>query len=223
MVAVPVFLLLMTLFTITPHRAVVITMLLGIAAAIINAIQKTQVYRRENYLDDAGMQELNRQQDAKERGKDPMSNAEKRRRAQKTARGEVSPDILSVFGGISYIVVAVVVYFFAGAFAVVIALAALNAILNSAGLTKTKRVVHKEAPKGNVPFSEVFASMLKPLIGFMIGACVMVWNPVSDLYYYGAILAAMAFVLWSFADMVGLHNRLATRPLPQFGKRGGDE
>jgi hypothetical protein len=65
--------------------------------------------------------------------------------------------------------------------------------------------------------------MLKPLIGFMIGACVMVWNPVSDLYYYGAILAAMAFVLWSFADMVGLHNRLATRPLPQFGKRGGDE
>ncbi|MBQ2317838.1 MAG: TFIIB-type zinc ribbon-containing protein [Lachnospiraceae bacterium] len=222
-VAVPVFLLLMTLFTITPHRAVVITMLLGIAAAIINAIQKGQVYRRENYLDDAGMQELNRRKEAEAQGKDPMSNAEKRRRSQKTVGGEVSPDILSIFGGISYIVVAVVVYFFAGAFAVFIALAALNAILNSAGLTKTKRVVHKDAPKGKVPFSEKFSSMLKPLIGFMIGACVMVWNPVSDLYYYGAILAAMAFVLWSFADMVGLHNRLATRPLPQFGKRGGDE
>lgn len=221
-IALPVFFFLMTLFTITPHRAVVFTMLLGIAAMIINAIQKSQVYRRENYLDDAGMQELNRQQDAKNRGKDPMSDKERRRQAKNGVKSSVS-DSLSALGVIGYIVVAVIVYFLAGGFAVFLALAGLNAITHSAGLGKSQRVVHKDEPKGKVPFGQVFAALLKPLIGILIGACVLIINPVSDLYYYGAILAAMAFVLWSFAEMVGLHNRLATRPLPQFGKRGGKD
>lgn len=87
---------------------------------------------------------------------------------------------------------------------------------------------HKNRPwfapeSSGCPASEQFKVLWKPIVGIVIAMLVILLKPVSDLYYYTAAVIAMIFVAWSFWDTLKLHNRLATRPLPQFNKRGGEE
>ena len=65
--------------------------------------------------------------------------------------------------------------------------------------------------------------LAKPAAAILFAFVIMIWNPVSDLYYYGGAAASMAAVIWSFLDIIERHNMLATRKLPQFNRRGGDE
>ena len=64
---------------------------------------------------------------------------------------------------------------------------------------------------------------LKPLIGVVIAAGVWIYAPAADEYYYSASIICIITLLLSIWDLVKGHNRLATRKLPQFDKRGGDE
>ena len=57
----------------------------------------------------------------------------------------------------------------------------------------------------------------------LTGAVITLLNPVSDIYYYGGTVAAMAAVAISFVDIIRYHNILSTRKLPQFDKSGGDD
>jgi len=66
-------------------------------------------------------------------------------------------------------------------------------------------------------------AFLKPVAALL--ACILVglFHPVSDLYYYGIVVACLLLVGWSFLDIMRSHNELTCRPLPQFDKRGGQE
>ena len=64
---------------------------------------------------------------------------------------------------------------------------------------------------------------LKPLIGVLIALGVWSVAPSADEYYYIAAVICIVTLLLSIWDLVKGHNRLATRKLPQFDKRGGDE
>ena len=73
------------------------------------------------------------------------------------------------------------------------------------------------------PSMEKFMLCLKPLIGVVIAAGVWIYAPAADEYYYSASIICIIALLLSIWDLVKGHNRLATRKLPQFDKRGGDE
>ena len=47
-------------------------------------------------------------------------------------------------------------------------------------------------------------------------------NPVMDKYYYGCVLLVCAATILTLIDLVISHNRMSTRPLPQFEYKGGD-
>lgn len=66
-------------------------------------------------------------------------------------------------------------------------------------------------------------SVAKPGAGVALAALVLIVNPVSDLYYYGAALIAMGLIGWDILGMIERFNLLATRELPQFHRRGGEE
>ena len=65
--------------------------------------------------------------------------------------------------------------------------------------------------------------MLIPLIGTLLAIGVWFLAPNADEYYYIAAVACIVTLLLSIWDLVKGHNELATRKLPQFDKRGGDE
>ena len=60
---------------------------------------------------------------------------------------------------------------------------------------------------------------------FAIITCVVVGilQPVNDLFYYGAAILSLLAIFYSFKDIIGYYNILATRRLPQFDKTGGDD
>lgn len=91
-----------------------------------------------------------------------------------------------------------------------------------------------DAKKGPVSLSE----LLKPnspaehgkAPGFIFSlgailACVCVWvfNPVSDLWYYGGTVISFLGILLTIVAIIQKYNVLATQKLPQFERHGGDD
>lgn len=65
--------------------------------------------------------------------------------------------------------------------------------------------------------------LVKPFVIILAAIVVLLFNPVSDIIYYSAVLAGMGVVLWTMLDLISIQNKLIMRPLPQFNIRGGDE
>ena len=62
----------------------------------------------------------------------------------------------------------------------------------------------------------------KYLMAFLIPLFIIITHPVSDYYYYGSSIISLILVLSSFFDLIKLHNRLVSNPIPQLEKRGGE-
>lgn len=65
--------------------------------------------------------------------------------------------------------------------------------------------------------------IVKPIIAISLAFLALIFNFVSDMYYYGATIIAFLLMIWSFFDIVMSHNLLVSSKLPQLEKRGGDE
>ncbi len=61
------------------------------------------------------------------------------------------------------------------------------------------------------------------IVAFIISLFVQITQPVSDLYYYGAIIVSLVVEFLLLLDLISKYNILSTRPLPQFNHRGGDD
>lgn len=85
---------------------------------------------------------------------------------------------------------------------------------------KKKKTVHKNY-FGN--WKEKLPVLMKPLPGILVIAAVAFLHPVSDIWYYAGVLFSLAMSAFSFGDMIRYHNKLSSRKLPQFNRRGGDE
>ena len=53
---------------------------------------------------------------------------------------------------------------------------------------------------------------------------ILIWNPVSDLWFYGGSILSAVGVCLTFMGIIGKYNILATRPLPTFyDRKGGND
>ncbi len=68
-----------------------------------------------------------------------------------------------------------------------------------------------------------FKYLWKFLVAIVVSIIPIVTSPVSDAPYYITSTVSFSFVLWSFFDLVKVHNLLVSRKIPQLEKRGGDE
>ncbi|MDE6712913.1 MAG: hypothetical protein K2K20_04185 [Lachnospiraceae bacterium] len=73
------------------------------------------------------------------------------------------------------------------------------------------------------PFKEKLPVFCKPFIAIVIGLLLLLIKPYQDEIYYAVSFVIMAVVIFSFSDVVKLHNKLTLRKPKQFNKRGGDE
>jgi DNA-directed RNA polymerase subunit RPC12/RpoP len=79
--------------------------------------------------------------------------------------------------------------------------------------------VHQDKQKKSVDFKYLW----KYILAVLVALYPIILQPVSDIPYYGASLVSLAFILWSFRDLVKVHNLLVSNKIPQLEKRGGDE
>ena len=61
------------------------------------------------------------------------------------------------------------------------------------------------------------------LIGIAVAAVIGVIHPAQDQIYYGGVLLMGITIVMTLLDVVFNYDQLATRPLPQFDYRGGDD
>ena len=53
---------------------------------------------------------------------------------------------------------------------------------------------------------------------------ILIINPVSDLYYYGAVIFVLIALMVTLVELIKYYNVLATRRLPQFDNyKGGND
>ena len=79
------------------------------------------------------------------------------------------------------------------------------------GIANVRRVKRKSGVMG---LFIAFATILS--------VAVVLIKPVMDKYYYGCVLLVCAATILTLIDLVISHNRMSTRPLPQFEYKGGD-
>ncbi len=83
---------------------------------------------------------------------------------------------------------------------------------------KTKKKKKPEEKGKSKPF---------PVVSLLICAAVCglgIWlNAANDMFYYGLDIIVAVFILITLIMLIKDYNLLATRPLPQFQKKGGDD
>ena len=82
-----------------------------------------------------------------------------------------------------------------------------------------KPIKYKKSKKYKLSFKY----WIKYLIAIITSFIIIIFNPIQDsIHYIGAIIG-LILIIWSFFDLVKIHNQLVSRPIPQLDKRGGDE
>ena len=204
--AVPIFLFLNLVWTLTPKTLVAMTMALGIVALILASRQLNVVYSFEHRLDDKGYQAV---------FKDAPQKVKERKQLTAGKLGQ----ILIICACIVCMIFSE--YFLDGAFSFILIAVIIIAICrpkkkkNSSGQGKKIKVA-------KAPMKEKIKVLIKPIAGLIAAFIIFMADPVSDVYYYLVCMIAMLLIAWSFWDVLSMHNRLSTRPLPQFKKRGGE-
>ena len=67
------------------------------------------------------------------------------------------------------------------------------------------------------------SALVSSIAAIIICVIVGIWQPVSDIFYYGAVILSLCAVFYSFKDIIEYYNILSTRRLPQFDRTGGDD
>jgi len=93
------------------------------------------------------------------------------------------------------------------------------------GLKKSldKSMVSIAAINAKQPFKEKLPVLIKPIIAMVLGAILFIIKPYQDIVNYIFCFIIMGIVIFTFSDVVRLHNKLTLRKPKQFNKRGGDE
>lgn len=221
LLAVPFFFLLNLFFTVTPGKVLGLAVLLAAVSIFISNGQMTRILAKESGEDDRGVSAV------KGRPWSRKSRRKRERRQKGAAPVSIVKMVVYIVILCQFVAMAVSVIAVTGTeggpvamliFGVAALLIGLVGYLVLGGRRR-----EEGRPFGGGHFKEKWRTLLKPFGGILFALVILFLNPVSDWFYYIGALGCMGTVLWAIVDIIGQHNMLATRKLPQLGRRGGDE
>lgn len=221
--AVPLFLLLNLFLTLTPAKALIFSIFLAVFSLVLSNRQMNRIYTRDLQLDDRGLQSV-----TGSRNRGSSQKSQRNKRTTGTA-GNVFLRILKLMAVMWGSMILLTALIALGPFRSGPGISALMAvwfILILMAFRSTLSLPAKSSRRQTVypaPMKEKWGSLYKPALAIAVAVLILIWNPVSDLYYYTGAAVSLGCVIWSFFDIIKEHNLLTTRKLPQLGKRGGDE
>lgn len=216
--ALPLFILLNLWFTITPGISLLLAAFLSFVCAVVSCAQMARIRERELLENDKGFAYWKK---VKGNGSPDDHEESGQRRILGLSVGEIKM-LQIVIGGVLFMVFVPAAVSFAavrsGSGMVILGvLLAGFALIRIVTLQRWQKPVRKGMVKEMVPV------LAKPAAAILAALVIMIWNPASDVFYYGGAIVSMAAVAWTILDIIERHNLLATRKPPQFNRRGGDE
>ncbi len=101
-------------------------------------------------------------------------------------------------------------------------LANRNSIKKQENKEHDKGYVSVYGKPGKTTHKGYFTGIIFPIISLLIAGVILLFAPVSDIYYYAANLIMIVATGFMLIQLIRQFNILATRPLPQFNKNRGE-
>ncbi len=217
--SIPIFLsIVLTGFVITPKLLVLITMAISIVVLVLADSQGNALYVRELLYDDKGYNskrpggvdpEVQKQVDAGER--------------LRKVKAKIKPKSGRVSVG-SFVAIGIFAISFGRLMGpVVFVLGIIGLVIYIIVSVTANKSVPKDRIIIKAPVSKKVGTSIFPIISMAQCGLVLLINPFHDAYYYGTAILGMVMTGFAVARLVAKHNRLTSRKLPQFNKRGGEE
>lgn len=229
--AVPVFFLLNLFITVTPVNALIATVVMAVITVFVLNYRFNRTYEKQEDLSDKG---LRYRREAEEAGRDSeisslneANNREAVRKEEKknTRKGAALTVLWVVLGIVAFIIYSILGESDSEAGFGFIVVTVIATVIIYFLITLVKSIREKRRNNGSAavkaPLKHKFKYLVKPLIGVAATIIILIIRPVQDYFYYGAAIITELLVILSVFDAVRLHNVGTTRPIPQFGKRGG--
>lgn len=230
LLAVPIFFLFNLILTVTPSVLLTAVSILAALVLVIYERESKEIAEKEGYKDDKGAMEGLRQKQAVMEAASALEGTEpyimtkeqlrkkekshKPKKSQKKGEGVLSICIVLLYMGLTFGDTFIEVFLGkAGSMIIVFSALVFSGIMGYKGIIYGKEIQPRKRYPG-------FACTILMLA---VAAGTIVWNPVSDVYYYGTVLGLLIAVVITLLDLIRNYNILATRKLPQFDYLGGDD
>lgn len=204
--AVPVFILLNLFLTLIPSTLVTVISAMSLFTLLLYYSEISSILAKEYKLGDRGYQSKADSADEQE----ASGNDKKTKIRSKKASVNNTP-----FLTFAVIVVAFVLFMMTGLISksfIWMVLLVAGGIVACMGVSRNKKIADTTNSLG----------FIVPFVCMLISTAIMIFAPVSDLYYYAAAIVSIAGTLYTLTDIIRNYNILATNPLPQYQKMGGD-
>lgn len=238
LLAVIIFLLLNMFATFRPTTTLMVVAGIAVIAMILHKMEMKQIIEKEQYLDDKGAMDALQRRAEKERDMQQAevagttdeyaswTNVQKPKATQKTQIGKKAPKKKSIASSVASIVAIFIVFDVVSSL-----LLASTAMGNEGNWLGGIVVLLIGIIAGVVSFAgyrrmegtSKVPGFLGAFISVLLAGLVLIWNPVSDLYYYAGAIISLVAVFFTLVDLIRSYNILATRKLPQFDYQGGDD
>lgn len=244
LLAIPIFILLNLMFTIRPKVTLVVASFIALITIIMYVSELKKIYIKDKKLDDRGrmyaglgleenmssMDKLKEDQKLADSIADAVEEGRNRKDKKKCLykeKREISwtmkiAIIAVIFSGVVPVLYTLqfAAILYGGStvslgmgFPICVACFAAGVIL-----TVTNHKIFKNVSGKNI------SGNIGSLAAMLIAAVVLWFNPVSDIYYYAAVIVELIAIIYTVMDLIRYYNMLATRKLPQFDNyRGGDD
>ncbi len=211
LLALPIFILFNLFFTVKPDILLWLSLLLAFICGVISSVQMSHIRRKDSGEDDRGLVHKN----SKATGWVNYADTGRRKKSMGSAMGGILFTIVSTILAVMILPNFLIAELARGGKGAVTGVAAL---ILFAGIMMGPKI-----KKLNISMKDMLSGLAKPAAVILFSLLILLIHPASDLYYYGGVIAALCVVIWNLLDIIGRYNVLATRKLPQFNRRGGDD
>ena len=245
--AIPIFILLNLFFTVTPKVLLVVIAVISAIVAIMHASEMKQIVKQEGYEDDKGanhLMEIKKEQQEKEKWLqqpeiaatiEAGEDVEQAWAAELIRRGyqkQPKEDKSSRSSRVALKVFKLVLIYVAFSICIPFLIMLFAAISGEEDLAVTAVITgvislvayfnsFKHGKKLKNP--DRIAKSLYCVIAIGLMLVLAIWSPAHDAFYYVTAMIALVAVFCTLMDLIKKYNVLATRPLPQFDYKGGDD
>ena len=234
LLAVPIFILLNMFFTLRPKVTLNVAAVIALVTIILYVFELGKIKRRDQKLDDRGSWEESKLSSRRYKAGTDNDNLAKQmadgrnnariNRVSKKEKNKMAP-LLKVVVIFAICMVGIPNFMFAfSLFSAVFSVGSsffVSAACFAIGviITLSNCRTYKEVSGGkNVPGS------VGALVALAVSTLILLINPVSDLFYYGAVIFVLASLMFTLVELIKYYNVLATRRLPQFDNyKGGND
>ena len=194
LLAVPIFALLSFFLTMTGQMVLTASSVLALISLVIYGLELSAISDKDTHANDKGFTAAGRKADSAGSQDSQDKNDEKGLFAIFKKYAKGNLTGFKIYGAVSVLLLLGVIFFIAA-------------------------LAESETARKNIVLQ-----IAGSVIAVGSSAAILVWNPVSDLWFYGGSILAAAGVCLSFMGIINKYNILATRPLPTFyDRKGGND